>query len=150
MGLAFCIMGVNLPKGEKLMKSFRNLAAILALLALLGSQLACNFSRSLSFISNSNSSRSEWQMENRTAQVELSYDVKEIMKTVSLDIDIDLQQGAMTWRLIQPDGKTAWEGGAIEQISKELRQFDAVQGEWVLQVELTEATGKYRIYWFAR
>ncbi len=71
-------------------------------------------------------------------------------KVVDLRIKSDLRNGAMSWSLVDPAGSVRWEESLTgATIFSESRRFDAVTGEWSLQIDLAGASGSYDISWEA-
>lgn len=69
-------------------------------------------------------------------------------KVVDLRIRSDLRSGTMSWEVVDPTGTTRWEESLTgATIFFESRRFDAVTGEWRLQINLAGATGSYDISW---
>ena len=69
-------------------------------------------------------------------------------KVVDLRIKSDLRSGTMSWKVVDPTGNIRWEESITgATIFFESRRFDAVTGEWRLQINLAGATGSYDISW---
>ena len=78
-------------------------------------------------------------------------DVSSEAKVVDLRIKSNLRSGEMSWVLTDPTGSIRWEErleGAT--VYSESRRYDAVTGEWTLQIDIVGATGSYDISWEAR
>ncbi len=63
---------------------------------------------------------------------------------VELHLELDVEAGAATWGLIDPNGDVREEGSTRsgQPADRDLR-FDPISGDWELRVELEAVTGTY-------
>ncbi len=61
---------------------------------------------------------------------------------------INLSSGAIKFTLIGPDESVVWEQAFADStdFQRDLT-LDAIQGKWLLRIELTNATGSYDLVW---
>lgn len=78
----------------------------------------------------------------------VTLDVPQAAESMKLRLDFRLTEGAASWRLVDPQGTTLWEGTTDGKFEKS-RSFEPLTGEWVLQVSVEEASGKYSMRWAA-
>ena len=86
-----------------------------------------------------------------TEQVIETLEVPPEARVVDLRVKSNLRSGVLSWVLTDPSGIVRWEErleGAT--IYSEVRQFNAVTGEWTLQIDLSGATGDLDISWEAK
>ena len=63
---------------------------------------------------------------------------------------IRLTAGTLKITLIGPDGSVVWEQTFSDSADfKRDLTLDALQGKWILRIELTDATGSYDLVWRA-
>jgi hypothetical protein len=73
------------------------------------------------------------------------------MREVELDVRVDLDAGALSWRVLDPHGEVRWEYHAeAGQRLRESRDLKPHVGEWRIEIELRDAAGEYDFIWEAR
>jgi outer membrane biogenesis lipoprotein LolB len=77
--------------------------------------------------------------------------VRESMQTIIFDLEATVSQGAVTFRLLNPDGTPLWEQEVTPdgQLTTSKR-YTPTAGEWTLEVMLLDASGEYELVWRAR
>lgn len=81
----------------------------------------------------------------------LPFDVPENTRTIDFDLTIQVEKGAVVWRLKTPAGLQLMGGQLMagESIS-EKRTFSGVAGRWMLEMEYFQAKGAYGTYYSTR
>jgi hypothetical protein len=126
------------------MKRRAGLGLLLVFLALVQIGCAQSVSHSGTNSKSENRSRSDFTAETESRTVTL--DVRPAMTSVDLDVQVTLSGGSATLRLADPNGDVRWEEEIVAPASySESRHFEAVAGEWMLEVSLEDATGGYDI-----
>jgi hypothetical protein len=80
-----------------------------------------------------------------------AYTVEAGMALSRLHLVFENQEGSVSWTFIDPEGEVQWEGSYFE-VGKfdEARDFNTVQGEWQLEVDVQDGRGAYENCWMAR
>jgi len=66
---------------------------------------------------------------------------------VHLRISAEVHRGKIEWDLIDPTGKVRTHIGITEHGSMDSTDMKTIKGEWLLQIKLEDASGKYDIHW---
>ena len=80
-----------------------------------------------------------------------SYVVDADISVTRLRLVFEHNEGSMSWTFTDPLGEVRWEGEhAQAALFDETRDFDAVQGEWHLEIDAQDGSGSYDHCWMAR
>jgi hypothetical protein len=131
---------------QEKMKRHAGLGLLLVFLALV--QVGCAQSVSHSGTNSESESRSRSDFTAETGSRTITLDVRPAMTSVDLDVQVTLSSGSATLRLTDPNGDVRWEEEIVAPASySKSTGFEAVAGEWALEVSLENATGGYDIQW---
>jgi hypothetical protein len=78
--------------------------------------------------------------------------VGEEVERLELDLSLELRKGSLAFRVTDPQGVVRWQGtlSAGGELT-DTRVFETpAQGLWRFDIDLAEATGKYRVEWVGR
>ena len=129
------------------MKRLFTIALIVVLLAL---QLACSFSRGIERSSHRSHNRSSSHFERTTETRLFTYEVGESMRHIDLDVEMKLDEGAVEWHVVDPEGEVRWEHRVdTHRRVHEGCNLQPVTGEWYIEVEMHDAAGEYTFVWDA-
>lgn len=81
-----------------------------------------------------------------TRTVEAS--VPEEAEDLTLTLDLEIEEGEVAYRVIDPSGTVRWEGQTSGHLQDE-RTFTTRAGEWRLEMDMSGATGRYQAAWGA-
>ena len=67
-----------------------------------------------------------------------------------LVIEIDNDAGRVSWTLTDPQGRVAWQDSVQgDESAKRAAKLERIVGEWTIELELVDATGRYEVRWEA-
>ena len=133
--------------GRKAMKR-RAVLGLMFLIVLSLMQAACaqSYHRAGTRSKSEHRSRSDFTAE--AASRVMTLDVRPAMTAVDLDVQITLSAGSATVKLTDPNGEVRWEEEIVAPADySRSGDFEAIDGEWTLEVSLEDATGGYDIQW---
>ena len=65
-----------------------------------------------------------------------------------LVIEIDNDAGRVSWTLTDPQGRVAWQDSVQgDENAKRAAKLERIVGEWTIELELVDATGRYEFRW---
>jgi hypothetical protein len=127
---------------------------LLPLFILLLTQLACligDLSPLMNFIFPGNPSHvhENAKFENHSGLRKFSFTSHPLMGSVNIQAILRIDEGSVVYTLIDPNGEVRWQGETTSGVQfNQAHGFGGISGEWIFQIELTDATGEYDIYWF--
>jgi major membrane immunogen (membrane-anchored lipoprotein) len=114
------------------------------LLALAIALTACsNFSQSRS----SHHAHSHFSDPKSTTE-RFDLEVKDADDITKLRLQLEVDEGKMSWILKDPDAEVQWEDevGAGDDMDEE-RRFEPIPGDWTLEIVIEDAAGSYDVEW---
>ncbi len=86
--------------------------------------------------------------EPRCLTQEFVFQVNDDVTPLRLTLDLEVNQGDVKWRLVDPRGHERWVGRATgpDEVD-ESRLLDPIVGNWHFRVECLEAAGEFVIEW---
>jgi hypothetical protein len=95
--------------------------------------------------------RSRWCLVDRTETKNLTYEIRADMQKIEIELEAQIDNGLLAWKLTDPEGVLRWEEEiAAVRCAKDDRSFDALEGEWAMDLDLKKFTGKFEVCWKAR
>jgi hypothetical protein len=95
--------------------------------------------------------RSRWCLVDRTEIKSLTYEMRADMQKIEVKFEALIDDGSLAWKLTDPEGALRWEGEiSAGHCAKDDHTFDALEGEWTMDLDLRKFTGKYEVCWKAR
>ncbi len=95
--------------------------------------------------------RSRWCFVDRTEIKSLTYQMRAGMQKVEVKFEVQIDNGSLAWKLTDPEGVLRWEDAiAAGHCAKDDRTFDALEGEWTMDLDHRKFTGKYEVCFEAR
>jgi hypothetical protein len=95
--------------------------------------------------------RSRWCLVDRTEIKSLTYEMRADMQKIEVRFEALIDNGSLAWKLTDPEGVLRWEGEITAgHCAKDDRTFDALDGEWTMDLNLNKFTGKCEVCWKAR
>jgi hypothetical protein len=72
------------------------------------------------------------------------------LQKIEVRFEVLIDNGSLAWKLTDPEGVPRWEGNInAAHCAKDARTFDALDGEWTMELVLDEFTGKGEVYFNA-
>lgn len=68
------------------------------------------------------------------------------VEELTLAVTLQVSQGEVDYRVIDPRGMERWSGSTSGRIEDE-RSFTPIVGEWRLELDFAVATGEYEVVW---
>lgn len=127
----------------------KNLSRLLILATVVFLLTACSASIDWARSHGQAQNRSSAHFTNETETRSHTLTIREAMRTMDLELDITLNEGAIVCRLFDPDNALKWEK-EIEVPKRHLTikdSFTPMVGEWTLEVMLLDASGEYDLVW---
>lgn len=78
----------------------------------------------------------------RTIEASVSEEVSELF----LELDLQLSEGEVDYRVLDPRGMERWSGSTSGRIEDQ-RSFTPIVGEWRLELDFAVASGEYEVVW---
>jgi hypothetical protein len=80
-----------------------------------------------------------------------AYSAEAEMEHTRLHLIFENQGGSVSWIFSDPEGEVQWQG-SYTQPGKfdETRDFNPVQGEWTLEIDVQDGQGSYDHCWMAK
>jgi hypothetical protein len=126
---------------------------LIIILVLLMTQLACKLSNSVSKSMDAATANISAHFSGQTDLATHDLEVRQSQGfgEVEVHMDIEIERGTLTWKLIDPEGEVRWNGSAVDgQTVREDQSYKSMAGIWLLEIITHEATGQYDILMEAR
>jgi hypothetical protein len=80
-----------------------------------------------------------------------SYTVSGEMALTRLQLVFEQKEGSVSWSFTDPLGEVQWQGefGQAGRMD-EIREFNPIQGEWQLEIDGSDGSGRYVHCWMAK
>jgi hypothetical protein len=132
------------------MKKYTVLISLLIATFFVSILSACSVFEGININLGTTTSRSTGRFTDRNEPLNLDIQVREDFAIFRVDVNINVDDGSVSWMLTDPHGELAemgivWDG---ERINEKL-SFDPIPGIWEMVLLFRDATGEYTIRWNA-
>lgn len=93
-------------------------------------------------------SRADSSFTRETTIDEIDLEIKPAMRSHTLELDLEVEAGRLMLELSDPNGELQW-SEVFEAPAKfdETFNLDLIVGDWILKINLEDASGNYSIRW---